>query len=68
MSDTYKKQLIENNELANKIVLLLNGNSIQRNLSVLKFVKYALKKHSIIEASKEELEKEHARFKYGTLN
>lgn len=56
---------IKQNEIANQIALILNGNSLQDNMSILRSVKYVLKKHSFINTSKDVLEKEHATFKAG---
>ena len=60
-------KLIEQNELASKIALSLNGNTVQYNLSVLRSIKYILKNHSIFNTTSDELKKEHEIFKKNVI-
>ena len=70
MSDTYKikqqetaKKLLAENITVNKILLLLNGNSVSDNRSIIRNVETVLRDNSVINITEEFLEDKHTEFK-----
>ncbi|MFV8364721.1 hypothetical protein ACNQGO_15280 [Flavobacterium sp. ZT3P35] len=70
MSDTYKikqqetaKKLLAENITVNKILLLLNGNSVSYNRSIIRNVETVLRDNSVINITEEFLEDKHTEFK-----
>lgn len=57
------KNSLSHNETANKIVLLLNGNSFKDNTSILRWVESILKDNSISNLTEKELESKLAKHK-----
>ena len=70
MLDTYKikqqetaKKLLAENITVNKILLLLNGNSVSDNRSIIRNVETVLRDNSVINITEEFLEDKHTEFK-----
>lgn len=70
MSDTYKtkqqetaKKLLAENITVNKILLLLNGNSISDNRSIIRNVECVLRDNSVITITEDFLQNKHTEFK-----
>ena len=70
MSDTYKikqqettQKLLAENITVNKILLLLNGNSVSDNRSIIRNVETVLRDNSVINITEEFLEDKHTEFK-----
>lgn len=70
MSETYKiqqqetaKKLLAENVTVNKILLLLNGNSMSDNRSIIRNVETVLRDNSVINITENFLESKHAEFK-----
>jgi agmatine/peptidylarginine deiminase len=70
MSDTYKikqqetaNKLLAENITVNKILLLLNGNSVSDNRSIIRNVECVLRDNSVINITEDFLESKHTKFK-----
>jgi hypothetical protein len=69
MSETYKiqqqetaKKLLAENVTVNKILLLLNGNSMSDNRSIIRNVETVLRDNSVINITEEFLENKHIQY------
>ena len=69
MSNTYKiqqqetaKKLLAENVTVNKILLLLNGNSMSDNRSIIRNVETVLRDNSVINITEEFLENKHIQY------
>jgi hypothetical protein len=56
------KKLLAENIIANKILLLLNGNSISENRSIIRSVESVLRNNSVINITEDFLENEHKQY------
>lgn len=70
MSDTYKikqqetaKKLLAENITVNKILLLLNGNSVSDNRSIIRNVETVLRDNSVINITEDFLDSKHTELK-----
>jgi hypothetical protein len=57
MKAPFMDEALKQDELANKMVLLLNGNTVEFNLKVIRLLTHKLEEHSFLNISSDMLKK-----------